>query len=252
MKENAEIRLNRAFEILRNRGLAHTKKDVANQMMSAAASISKAFKGDSDYLTESFLERFNSAYGGIFNESWLLYGTGSELNPSNSVIQTNHNGDNINGVNVSIGNGRDYIPSGNKNIEESLPVIPVEIYKETNVDVMEYVSKNQERLIKKPKVPLFPEYTAFYQVYDESMADKFKAGDMLALKPIQWEWLISGEPLVLNTYSYGLLLRRVKYDRGNDYVTCVSEKRDVFPDFDIPTKDIANTFRIVGMIRFNV
>lgn len=221
-----------------------TQSDMAKILGCSQNNVS-TIETDGRNLTENQLNTLIELYG----ESHVL---GYIANTPASLIQNNHNGDNINGVNVSIGRGSDYIPSGKTNIDEALPVIPIEIYKETNVDVVEYVEKNQDHLIKKPKVPMFPEYSAFYQVYDESMADKFKAGDMLALKQIQWEWLISGEPLVVNTFSYGLVLRRVKYNAGDDYITCVSEKREVFPDFTIPVKDIANTFRIVGMIRFNV
>lgn len=209
-------------------------------------------KGKTKEISSSMANKIISAFPEI-NKIWLLTGEGDMLKKeTTSVIQNNHHGDNINGVNVSIGGNSNHAHPNTGNIGEALPVIPIEIYKETNVNVVEYVEKNQERLMKKPKIPMFPEYTAFYQVYDESMADKFKAGDMLALKPIQWSWLINGEPLVINTFSYGLVLRRVKYSSGDDFITCVSENRDVFPDFTIPIKDIANTFRIVGMIRFNV
>lgn len=207
-----------------------------------------------DNTRKSTLDKISNAFPRI-NRNWLLTGEGEMLKDKpTSIIQNNQHGDNINGVNVSINRGDKSNNTDTHSLDTlpAVPVIPVEIYKETNIDVAKYVESNQDRIIKKPKVPLFPEYTAFYQVYDESMSPKFKSGDMLAIKQIQWEWLISGEPLVVNTYSHGLILRRVKYDKGNDYITCSSENEKVFPDFKIPTSDIANTFCIVGMIRFNV
>lgn len=65
-------KLNEAYEYLRNSGVIHTKKDLAESMSANRVNISKAFAGDKKYLTESFLKRLNSTFGNIFNEQWLL------------------------------------------------------------------------------------------------------------------------------------------------------------------------------------
>ncbi len=65
-------RLNEAYEYLRDRGKVHTKKELAEAMGANRVNISKAFNGDEKYLTKSFLTRFNSTFGNVFNIGWLL------------------------------------------------------------------------------------------------------------------------------------------------------------------------------------
>lgn len=64
--------LREAYSYLRSIGKIHTQKDLADLMKSTPSNISKALNGDSRFLTESFLIRFNRTFDGIFNEDWLL------------------------------------------------------------------------------------------------------------------------------------------------------------------------------------
>lgn len=72
-------RFKRAYEYLRNRGMVHTQKDLAEIMQATPPHVSLAFKGDNKYLTDSFLLRFNEAFGRIFNHQWLILGEGDML-----------------------------------------------------------------------------------------------------------------------------------------------------------------------------
>lgn len=81
-KENLPIKV--AFQYLRCRGIAHTQQDVCDAMGVSKSNISRAFNGDKKYLTQSFIIRFNDAFGKIFNENYLLTGEGNLLNASNS------------------------------------------------------------------------------------------------------------------------------------------------------------------------
>lgn len=80
-------RINQAFSYLKDNGLVHTQKDLAERMGSTAPNVSSALKGVDNVLTDNFLLRFNNAFGGIFNDNWLLTGEGSMLSASdpNSV-----------------------------------------------------------------------------------------------------------------------------------------------------------------------
>ena len=63
--------LREAYDYLRSLGKVHTQKDIADIMGSTPPNVSKAFNGDSKYLTQNFLSRFNHAFGDIFNSDWL-------------------------------------------------------------------------------------------------------------------------------------------------------------------------------------
>lgn len=68
-----------AFQYLKDSGIAHTQRDVAKKMGATPPNVSSAMRGDEKFLTGNFLKRFNLAYGGIFNEEWLIDGIGQML-----------------------------------------------------------------------------------------------------------------------------------------------------------------------------
>ena len=72
-------RINQAFSYLKDNGLVHTQRDLAEKMGATAPNVSSALKGVDNVLTDNFLLRFNNAFGGIFNDNWLLTGEGSML-----------------------------------------------------------------------------------------------------------------------------------------------------------------------------
>lgn len=71
--------LSDAFNYLKLNGLVHTQKDVAEKMEAHQPNVSKAFSGNESYLTNSFLKRFNRAFGNIFNLDYLCTGCGELL-----------------------------------------------------------------------------------------------------------------------------------------------------------------------------
>ena len=79
-------RINEAFNYLRNKGLIRTQKDLANLMHAAESNISKALKGDEAILTDRFLRRLSAAFGGVFNQEWLLTGEGEMLISGDSFL----------------------------------------------------------------------------------------------------------------------------------------------------------------------
>lgn len=72
-------RFSEAFNYLRDKGIVHTQKDVAEKMGSTSPNVSSALKGVESVLTDNFLKRFNEAFGAVFDEQWLLTGTGPML-----------------------------------------------------------------------------------------------------------------------------------------------------------------------------
>ena len=72
-------RFNKAYEYLKNRGVVHTQKELAAKMQATAPHVSLAMKGESKYLTDNFLRRFNDTFDSIFNLQWLILGEGDML-----------------------------------------------------------------------------------------------------------------------------------------------------------------------------
>ena len=96
--ESKRERFVAAYDVLRHRGLAFKHQDVADKMGASRPNVSAAMNGDEKNLTDKFLKRFNDAYGGLFNDEWLLTGKGEMLRP---IISQTVNGAGNNSVNVN-------------------------------------------------------------------------------------------------------------------------------------------------------
>lgn len=83
-----------AFEYLRYNKYFSSQTEASNQSGLSRSNISSALNGNESILTDSFLARFNNAYGNVFNLSWLLTGEGEMLNPSisshNHIVGSNN------------------------------------------------------------------------------------------------------------------------------------------------------------------
>lgn len=83
-------RLSEAFTYLKNKGMVHTQKDLANIIGASAQNVSSALKGVESVLTDSFLKRFNSAFDNVFNIDWLISEKGEMLNSTTSQKSSEH------------------------------------------------------------------------------------------------------------------------------------------------------------------
>lgn len=72
-------RFEKAFNHLKGTGQIKTQRAAANIIGVDPSNLSNALKGDTKYLTNNLLERFNAAFGNIFNLDWLLTGEGEML-----------------------------------------------------------------------------------------------------------------------------------------------------------------------------
>lgn len=79
MNDNISDRINEVYMYLLRNGYVSKKKDVAEKMRYNYPNTTSALKGDRKYLTDSFVEELNLAFGSIFNTKWILEGDGSML-----------------------------------------------------------------------------------------------------------------------------------------------------------------------------
>ncbi len=89
-EQNKTERLKSAYDYLRGKGLAHKQLDVAQKMNSESATVSRAFKGNPKALTNKFLQRFNEAFGNLFNLMWLQSGEGEMLSSTEDPYGQRH------------------------------------------------------------------------------------------------------------------------------------------------------------------
>ncbi len=80
-------RLQAAIKYLKIMGDISIQQDIVDRMKANKSTVSLALNGNDKYLTNSFLHKFNFAFGCTFNEDWLISGKGEMLN--NVVIRPN-------------------------------------------------------------------------------------------------------------------------------------------------------------------
>ena len=188
------------------------------------------------------------------NIEWLLTGKGEMLNSgrvvSGGVVVTNNghiNGNN--NMNVTHTHNSSVEPSDEdvpmSEVEE-IPVVPLKLYNETNVDVLEYV--NEHNVNTSPSVLQFPSFDIWWYVYTDSMQCEYMPGDKLALRayPKGFEKIRNGRDYVIQTNLNGMTLCRLTRCDGG-YIASYENKK--YSDDFIPEEDVVNIFKIMGLLR---
>ena len=197
------------------------------------------------------LTRIQECYPDL-NIEWLVTGRGNMLNTPQQAMSVINNGTNSGtmGNNVSVvNNNRQDNEVEEMNVEE-LPIIPSNIVNEPKIDVLKYITTNDTDTA--PVVHQFPEAVAYYKIKSKAMEDKICAGDTLAIIPYPKgeEFIIPGDPYVVDTNTNGLITRRL-FMHPEGY-RAVSNNPDEYPEFIIPFKHVIRVYRIVGLLRQNV
>ena len=224
--------LSQIEKIIENEGLTTSKME---KIIGASKGVlSRAIKNQTDIQSkwlQLIIDKFPH-----YSTRWLLTGEGQMLVSDNDCHNTITNIDD-----------NEY---SNDNIVEELPIIPANIVNEPKVDVYEYIFENETDMA--PVVQQFPQTTAYYRIKSKAMEPNICSGDVLALQayPIGEEFIVPGEPYVIDTNTNGLVTRLL-YPRPDGYaaVTYCNER---YPEFFIPKKHIIRIYRIVGLLRTNV
>ena len=212
--------LREAYNYLRFCGVVHSQMDIAEALKKDKSAVSKALSGTPRFLTRGFVSSFNAAFGGIFNEAYLLRGEGTLLNdPESSVSER------------ELREACEEEPStlGSRTLLQ-LPVIPTTLeagigrgilYERDDTQDLEDVYAAYASM----PVSLDRETSHRYQLFcvrDDSMMDGTRdslcIGDILLCREVLREdWthgLIGRYPNVVVVTEEGVLLRRLtKHDR---------------------------------------
>lgn len=140
--------------------------------------------------------------------------------------------------------------NANRRGGDMIPVIPENLYKEVNVDILEFLRNGEHKFRTTPAVQQFPKTTCFYVVHTIAMYPHLHEGDVLALKALPpTAPIVNGELYAVDTSDLGLVIR-FAYDRGDCIEMRSSQER--FENFEIKKETVYSIFRIVGLIRSNI
>lgn len=133
---------------------------------------------------------------------------------------------------------------------DMVPVIPENLYKEVNIDILDYLRDGAHKIRTTPAVQQFPTTTCFYVVHTIAMYPHLHEGDILALKALPpTAPIVNGELYAVDTSDLGLVIR-FAYDRG-EYIE-MKAQQERFETFQIQKETVYTIFRIVGLIRSNI
>jgi transcriptional regulator with XRE-family HTH domain len=85
--QDAQRRINEAYELLKWRHIIEKQEDLASIMGTSRPNVSAALAGKPAFLTINFIKRFYRSFPNIFNLEWLLKGEGEMLQESKNDIE---------------------------------------------------------------------------------------------------------------------------------------------------------------------
>ena len=224
--------LREAYNYLRFCGVVHSQMDIAEALKKDKSAVSKAISGTPRFLTRGFVSSFNAAFGGIFNEAYLLRGEGTLLNdPESSVSER------------ELREACEVEPStlGSRTLLQ-LPIIPAMVEAGIGRGILydrEDVRDSEDVYAAYASMPVFLDREASYRyqlfcVRDDSMMDGTRdslcIGDILLCREVfREDWthgLIGRYPNVVVVTEEGILLRRLtKHDRKQETISLHSLNR---------------------------
>ena len=165
----------------------------------------------------------------FINKVWLLTGEGEMLK------------------------GESKIAEREKSDNEYKPIVPLNLYQETNVNLNDYMRRHRSQLSFSHTVYSISNYDCVYTVITEAMIPNIKAGDRLALKRMEHgATIINGVVYVLDTISNGMLLRLL-YDEPSEpdnYICRAFNER--YTEIRIKKNDVFDVYKVVGLLRASI
>lgn len=224
-----------SFNTLRAKGVIKTQGDFAKILNISERSFSAAKHGTEGYCTDNLIEKIKAVM--------------AEYDKSINISYSPH-------TNVATGHGQIAIGSAQEDVpipdEDMIPVIPMKLYKEADVNILEYVQDEGNNVQMTPAIQQFPKTDCIYSVQTIAMYPHLHQGDLIALKAIPKDKpIVNGEMYAVDTKDLGILVR-FAYDRGDRIELRNSDEAKRFEPFFLAKEDIYTIFRVVGMIRTNI
>ena len=246
--------LREAYNYLRFCGVVHSQMDIAEALKKDKSAVSKAISGTPRFLTRGFVSSFNAAFGGIFNEAYLLRGEGTLLNDPEPRVSERE-----------LREACEEEPSalGSRTLLQ-LPIIPAMMEAGIGRGILydrEDVRDSEDVYAAYASMPVFLDREAShrYQLFcvrDDSMMDGTRdslcIGDILLCREVfREDWthgLIGRYPNVVVVTEEGILLRRLtKHDRKQETISLHSLNRGD-EDRTIALQDVKAFFYVERLI----
>lgn len=197
------------------------KKKFAEMIGFAPQVISNIVSGRKSKPSFDVLNSISSSFVDI-NSEWLLTGKGEMLKGETPVVPATPN----NGI----------------------PLLPFDAFAEVGFDVE---GINFDAIKERYEVPLFDGIKVDFMlpVRGSSMYPKYSSGDVVACRMVTdrffYQW---NKVYVLDTFSQGVIMKRLKKSESPDTIVCKSDNENYDP-FEVPVDDIRNIALVVGVIR---
>lgn len=215
--------------------------------------LPNGFIGKAKQITEDRAQQIQQAFPDL-NMGWLLTGEGTMLKGQQPQQYNSSNATMVNGNNYVVQSHNTYNSKIPNVITEkkTAPLVPISLAKRENVDLYKVMREPNLQAEHITRVNSFAELDFYYSVSDDSMRPDFKCGDILALRAIdEGSYIINGNIYVLDTISYGLILRVIK-QRGDIYECSTLQNTDRYEAFNVPITDVFRVYNIKGLLRTNV
>lgn len=221
-------RLRKAYEYLRNRGLAHTQKDVATKMGATAPNVSGALKGDVKLLTNKFLCRFNEAFGNIFNLNWLMTGEG----------------DMMSGAPIAAGEGA----AAQNDAPADMPAHTIRYYPNVYglMGGAEFLDAPNEK-VQPINLPGFWDCEIAINAYGDSMVPSIRSGQIVLCAEWKERYIEWGNIYLVITRGGRRCIKRVYPAADESAIECRSDNANYLP-FTVPKEDIVKLYLVRGWI----
>lgn len=230
MQENVKHKcITKAYEHLRSIGKVHTKTDVANIMHASRPNVTAALNGDSKFLTDNFLERFNVAFDNMFNIKWLMTGEGDMLSSTSSAQPQ-----------PSVKNERVVDDEAYK-----VPLVPISALGGSLNDFNTAVCRDDCETVISP----IKDIDMAIKISGDSMEPEYPSGSTVLIKKInEHAFLEWGKVYVLSTCN-GTVIKRLMPTDDPNKVLCESINPK-YPPFEVSLEHVYGVYIVMMCMSF--
>ena len=249
--------LKEAYDYLRSNGVIHTQSSIAEKTKYNKSAVSQALRGIEAYVTGNFVSAFNEAFGGIFNEEYLLNGEGTLLKEAADIQPAKkpyHSKTEI-----------ETIAPGSRTVQR-LPVIPIEAQAGIGKGFL------YDRDLSQDPDDVYDRYDSMEVVLEREASDKYKlfrgkgdsmtdgslrsicSGDVILCRevfPEDWKLGLTNNRypnVVIVIEEEGILLKQLTKHSKKQGTISLHSINPSYEDFTVDLKDVRAFYYVERII----